>query len=293
MRAHWCVLVAAVVASPGGLALAGTRGSTGTGLWSLTADFTDVGVQTSTSPLNGLPGIIPQLDKGSLVSQGAVSSDPPNQSVVQAVGAFSHWTQSSPFDPSNSNHFGVFTVAPSGAFTDNGDLAAGDGVIEYRFDFNLDFFVDGTGIPAVPLSLTLGLNGFAPEGYRINYEFSATWTDTTTGAPGAAAVTLSDTETFDAFNVAGGLNASTVLNDNGVFGPIVMPAFDDRFSVDGFFRVTVDKKAGAMLPGPPPNVFRVVVIPDVGGFIQLIPEPGSATLLLLFATPSLALRRRR
>lgn len=283
-----CLAVLAAV-SLSTTAVAGTLGSSGEGLWTLQATFdAPDGVETITVPANGMLGNILRLDSGHLLFEGGLQSSVPDQSTVQALGGFSHFTQPSPFDANNDSHFGIFTQGPLGTFVDNGALAIGNGVIEFRLDFELGFFVDGTGIGAVPLSLNLPIAGTAPPGYRINYEFEATWTDTTTGIPAAAAVVLTDTEQLNAFGMIAPVSGPVVLTDTDAFGPITGPAFGDHFSVDGFLKITVDKENGAAVPGPPPvNFFELGMIPGVGdqgdGFFrfQFVPEPGSTALLLV------------
>lgn len=69
---------------------------------------------------------------------------------------------------------------------------------------------------------------------------------------------------------------------------------NDFFGVDGFFEVTVDKEAGALLPGPPPDFLALVDDFDPGGMFRFepIPEPSTMALILVCGLMLLHVRRR-
>lgn len=287
-----------------------TRGSNGMGLWSLDVEFVpgEGGAKRVTVPFDGAPGIIPRLDTGALrFDRGLIATPNFGAAQVRAWGAFAHWTPEGNAFGKTNEHYGVFTTRPQGWFIDRGGLAVGEDIIKFRFEFDVNFFVDGLGIPNLPIGFHMPIVGLLPEGYSSDYAFEATWEDTTDGVPQAAAVTLSDSATFaNPFGSGVLVEPTGALNDSGFFGPITDPSFDpsegilESFRVHGFYEVNIDKDdVRAMADDEMP--FAIRVVPQVGDWAQgpeyaatVIPEPTTLAAFLL-AGPMLLiwLRRRR
>lgn len=280
-----------------------TRGSEGTGLWSLEVDFAPGfgGNKSVTVPASGNPGAIPRADVGSLqFDSGLISTPNTGAATVTAKGAFTHWTPEGNAFGKTNNHYGIFTTLPQGTFSDQGGLATGDDIITFRFEFDIDFFVDGLGIPNVPIGFRLPVEGQLPEGYSADWSFTATWEDTTDGNPQAAAVTLADGASAANPFGSGILQPfADTMNDSGFFGPITDPSFElnnqQAFRVHGAFEINIDKDDARAQAEDIPWIIRVE--PEVGDWIQdpaVIPEPSALLLLGLGGLAgALLLRRRR
>jgi hypothetical protein len=296
--AHSAALAAAflLTASPSS---ASTLGSSGVGLWDLSATFVpgEGGAKSTTVPASGVAGNIPRADDGALTFNGGVAANNPNQASVQAVGSFAHWTPEPEVTTFTDEHYGIFPITPQGTFTDNGGLAVGNGVISFRFDFDIDYFVDGNGLGAVPIGFALDYFGVMPEGYRANFTFEATWSDTTSAENPAANATISDTAVVENLFGSGVSKAfSDTLSDTDTFGPIVDPEFGDAFNVTGYYEITIDKLDENAVANPEDDVFVIRVDPDVGDWVQdpdIVPEPSTYAVFLGACALGLVMLRRR